>query len=122
MRIALISRRFDVGGGGTERDLLITAHLLAAAGHRITVYADEVRTRTEEFEVRHVPHFRFGRALGVLWFATRAGSIARREGAELVLSFARIVDADIMRSGGSAHSSYICAARRWQSRTAATAM
>ena len=33
MRIALITRRFDPAGGGTERDLTITARLLSRAGH-----------------------------------------------------------------------------------------
>lgn len=122
MRIALISRRFDAAGGGTERDLLLTAQILAAAGHQVTIYADEVRGRSDGLAVRHVPALPLGRALRFLSFALRVSLVARREGAELVLSFARAANADIVRSGGSAHSSYICAARRWQSSTASAAM
>ena len=122
VRIALISRRFDAAGGGTERDLLLTAQILAAAGHQVTIYADEVRSRSDNLAVRHVPALPIGRALRFLSFALRVALVARREGAELVLSFARAVNADIMRSGGSAHSSYIRAARRWQSATASAAM
>ena len=43
MRVALIARRFDPAGGGTERDLIVTAQCLADAGHDITVYTAEAR-------------------------------------------------------------------------------
>ncbi|MBV8454096.1 MAG: glycosyltransferase family 4 protein, partial [Deltaproteobacteria bacterium] len=122
MRIALISRRFDAAGGGTERDLLLTAQILATAGHQVTIYADEVRSRSDGLAVRHVAALPLGRALRFLSFALRVARVARREGAELVLSFARAANADIVRSGGSAHSSYIRAARRWQSATALASM
>lgn len=122
MRIGLVTRRFDPAGGGTERDLTITARLLAHAGYRVTIYAEDVSASTNEWPVRRVASPRLGRALGLLWFARAAGAVARREGAELVLSFARIVDADILRSGGGAHSSYVRAAARWQSGPARIAM
>jgi len=122
MRIALISRRFDASGGGTERDLLITARILAAAGHQITVYADDVRGRSDALRVRHLSALPLGRTFRLLNFALRVVPIARREGAELVVSFARVANVDIVRSGGSAHSSYVRAARRWQSPAAAAAM
>jgi UDP-glucose:(heptosyl)LPS alpha-1,3-glucosyltransferase len=122
MRIALITRRFDPAGGGTERDLAITARILAQAGHRVTIYAAEVRTPTAEWPLRRIAAPRLGRALALLWFARAAGAAARRQGADLVLSFARVVDADILRSGGGAHSSYVHAARRWQSPSARVAM
>jgi UDP-glucose:(heptosyl)LPS alpha-1,3-glucosyltransferase len=122
MRIALVTRRFDPAGGGTERDLMITAQILAHAGHRITIYAGEVRATSNEWPVRSVASPRLGRALGLLWFARAAGAAGRREGADLVLSFARIFDADILRSGGGAHVSYVRAARQWQSQSARIAM
>ena len=43
MRVALIARRFDPAGGGTERDLIVTAQCLAAAGHDLTIYTAEAR-------------------------------------------------------------------------------
>ncbi len=122
MRIALISRRFDAAGGGTERDLLVTARILAAAGHQITIYANEIRSHGDDLVVRHVPALAAGRALRLLSFALRVALVARRDGAELILSFARAINADILRAGGGAHSSYVRAARRWQSRTASAVM
>jgi UDP-glucose:(heptosyl)LPS alpha-1,3-glucosyltransferase len=122
MRIALVTRRFDPAGGGTERDLTITARLLSQAGHRITIHAAEIRASSAEWPLRKVAAPRLGRALGLLWFARAAGAAARREGADLVLSFARVIDADILRSGGGAHSSYMRAARQWQTESARIAM
>ena len=54
MRIALLTRRFDSAGGGTERDLIVTANCLRAAGHQITIFADEIRGATGDWEVRRV--------------------------------------------------------------------
>jgi UDP-glucose:(heptosyl)LPS alpha-1,3-glucosyltransferase len=122
MRIALVGRRFDPEGGGTERDLLITARILDRAGHAITLYAGEVRRRSTEFDVRPVGWPVPNRALRLLMFANAAAAIARRDGAEIVLSFARITGADILRSGGGAHSSYVRAARQWLGPGAAAAM
>jgi UDP-glucose:(heptosyl)LPS alpha-1,3-glucosyltransferase len=122
MRIALISRRFDAAGGGTERDLLISAQILAAAGHQITIYADEVRSHRGDLAVRRVATLPLGRALRLLSFGLRVAPLARRDGAEVVVSFARAVNADILRSGGGAHASYVRAARQWQSATASAAM
>jgi UDP-glucose:(heptosyl)LPS alpha-1,3-glucosyltransferase len=60
--------------------------------------------------------------LRLLMFANSAAPAARRDGAEIVLSFARIAGADILRSGGGAHSSYVRAARQWLGSGAAAAM
>ena len=54
MRIALLTRRFDSAGGGTERDLIVTADCLRAAGHRITIFADEIRGATGDWDVHRV--------------------------------------------------------------------
>jgi hypothetical protein len=43
MQIGLLARRFDAAGGGTERDLIVTAECLRSAGHQITIFADEIR-------------------------------------------------------------------------------
>ena len=51
MRIALIARRFDPAGGGTERDLIVTAQCLADAGHDITVYTAEARGASQRWRV-----------------------------------------------------------------------
>jgi UDP-glucose:(heptosyl)LPS alpha-1,3-glucosyltransferase len=55
-------------------------------------------------------------------FGLMAARRARDDGADLVLSFARIADADVLRSGGSAHASYLQAARQWRSAMGGIAM
>lgn len=122
MRIALLSRRFDPSGGGTERDLIITADYLRRGGHQVTIYAGEVRGGADRYTVRAVPISAPGRALKLWRLAYAAPVLARREGAELVLSFGRTVGADVLRSGGGAHISYIRAARKWRGTLAAGAM
>ncbi len=123
MRIALLTRRFDSAGGGTERDLIVTAECLRAAGHQVTIFADEIRGATGDWDVRRVGAGpRLGRTLSLLRFAWTAAPAARRAGADLVLSFARCVGADVMRSGGGAHASYLRAARKWRGVIGATAM
>jgi len=123
MRIALLTRRFDSTGGGTERDLVVTANCLRAAGHSITIFADEIRGATGDWEVRRVGSGpRVGRALSLLRFAWTAAPMARRAGTDMVLSFARCVGADVIRSGGGAHVSYIRAARKWRGKLGAFAM
>ena len=123
MRIALLTRRFDSGGGGTERDLIVTAACLRAAGHQITIFADEIRGATGEWKVHRVGAGpRLGRTLSLMRFAWTAAPAARRAGADLVLSFARCIGADVIRSGGGAHSSYIRAARKWRGTLGASLM
>jgi UDP-glucose:(heptosyl)LPS alpha-1,3-glucosyltransferase len=115
MRVALLTRRFDPHGGGTERDLIITADCLRAAGHEVAIFAREVRGESMDYEVRRVGPIALGRTAGLLSFAYAAPQAARRAGADLVVSFARTIGADLMRSGGSAHVSYVRAARQWRS-------
>ncbi|MGH7925808.1 MAG: glycosyltransferase family 4 protein [Candidatus Binatus sp.] len=123
MRIALLTRRFDTAGGGTERDLVVTAEGLRAAGHQITIFADQIRGAAGDWDVRRVGAGpRLGRALSLLRFAWAAAPAARRAGADVVLSFARCVGADVVRSGGGAHASYLRAARKWRGALGATAM
>ncbi len=123
MRVALLARRFDSAGGGTERDLIATAQALRAAGHQITIFADEIRGAGGDSDVRRVGAGpRLGRTLSLMRFAWTAAPAARRAGADLVLSFARCVGADVMRSGGGAHASYLRAARKWRGALGASAM
>ncbi|HVN26986.1 MAG TPA: glycosyltransferase family 4 protein [Candidatus Binataceae bacterium] len=122
MRVALLTRRFDPHGGGTERDLIVTAECLRASGHHPVIFAGEVRGTVEGFPVHRVPRLPLGRTAALLSFAYRAPIAARRAGADLILSFARTVGADVMRSGGSAHISYVRAARQWRGALAWNAM
>jgi UDP-glucose:(heptosyl)LPS alpha-1,3-glucosyltransferase len=123
MRIGLITRRFDPAGGGTERDLMLTAGILTQASHQVAIYASEVRgVAPQPWPMKMVSGPLPGRTLKFLWFARAAASQARRDGAELVLSFARVIGADVLRSGGGAHASYIRSAAKWQGRTERLAM
>ena len=126
MRIALLTRRFDSAGGGTERDLIVTADCLRAAGHQVTIFADEIRgdggEQRGDWKIARVGGLRMGRALSLLRFAYAAAPASRRAGNDLVLSFARCVGADVMRSGGGAHVSYLRAARKWRSAFGAYSM
>ena len=122
MRIALIARRFDPAGGGTERDLVVTAKCLADAGHEVVVYTSAARGPAQQWRVIQLGAPWASRALRLLYFAWAAPARARREGADLVLSFARAVGADVLRSGGGAHAAYLRAARRWRGTPAAGAM
>ena len=123
MRIALLTRRFDSAGGGTERDLIVTVQGLRAAGHQVTIFADEIRGAVGDWDIRRVGAGpRLGRAVSLLRFAWTAAPAARRAGAEMVLSFARCVGADVMRSGGGAHVSYLRAARKWRGALGAFSM
>ena len=122
MRIALLSRRFDPEGGGTERDLIVTAEGLLRQGHQVSIYAGEVRGSATGLTVRRVGAYTMPRTLNLIRFAWAAAPMARRDGAELTLSFARVTNADVLRSGGSAHISYLRAAARWRGRAGALAM
>jgi len=123
MHIALLTRRFDSAGGGTERDLIVTAKGLRAAGHEVSIFADEIRSAPGDWKVHRVGAGpRPGRTLSLLRFAWAAAPAARRAGAELVLSFARCVGADVIRSGGGAHVSYLRAARKWRGALGVSAM
>ena len=126
MRIGLLTRRFDAAGGGTERDLIVTAECLRSAGHQITIFADEIRSDSGEgrsdWKIVRVSGPRMGRALSLLRFAYAAAPAARRAGNDLVISFARCVGADVMRSGGGAHVSYLRAAHKWRGRIGAYSM
>ncbi len=82
MRVALLTRRFDPHGGGTERDLIITADCLRAAGHDVSIFAREVRGESMDYEVRRVGPIALGRTAGLLSFAYGAPQAARRDGAD----------------------------------------
>jgi len=101
---------------------MVTAAMLARAGQQITVYADEIRAPAPGMDVRRVGLPALPRALALARFAYAAPTVARRDGAELVLSFARTIGADILRSGGGAHVSYLRAARLWRGTAGALAM
>jgi UDP-glucose:(heptosyl)LPS alpha-1,3-glucosyltransferase len=114
MRIAVLARRFDPAGGGTERDLLVTCDYLARAGHQVTVYAADLRGRSSKLRAQQVRIVPGGRTLELLSFAYLAPIQARKSGADMTISFGRTVNAEVQRCGGGVYRSYLRAAYRWR--------
>jgi UDP-glucose:(heptosyl)LPS alpha-1,3-glucosyltransferase len=115
MRIAILVRRFDPDGGGTERDMAAAAQCLARAGHHLTIYAARARMRSwDGITVRRLPIPALSRSLEALSFGLLAARFARREGAALTISFGRTADTDVIRCEGGAHAAYLKEARRWE--------
>ncbi len=113
MRIALLVRRFDPSGGGTERDMAAAADRLSRAGHRVRIYAARGHSLFwHEMPVRRLPLPGFPRSLEALGFGLLAARMARRAGADLTVSFGRTADSDLIRCEDGAHLSYLRAARR----------
>jgi UDP-glucose:(heptosyl)LPS alpha-1,3-glucosyltransferase len=114
MRVAILVRRFDPLGGGTERDMAAAAQCLNRAGHQVRIYAARAALRSwQGMDVRRMPIPPLSRTLEALGFGLFAARLARREGADLTISFGRTADSDVMRSEGGAHVSYLEEARRW---------
>jgi UDP-glucose:(heptosyl)LPS alpha-1,3-glucosyltransferase len=101
---------------------MVTAQCLRRAGLEVSIYASEMRAASAEWRVRQVGGRSPSRAINLIRFAFASPIAARHEGADLVLSFARTVGADVLRSGGGAHASYVRAAQQWRSRVSAAAM
>ncbi len=122
MRVAMLVRRFDPAGGGTERDFAAAADCLSRAGHEVRIYAARGRaTLWHGMPVRRLPVPLFARSLEVLGFGLLAPRFARRDGADLTISFGRTVDSDLIRCEGGAHAAYLEAARQWESAAASAA-
>ncbi|HEY2104585.1 MAG TPA: glycosyltransferase family 4 protein [Candidatus Binataceae bacterium] len=122
MRIAMLVRRFDPEGGGTERDFAAAADCLSGAGHEVRIYAARGSAASwHGIPVRRLPVPLLARSLEVLSFGLLAPRLARREGAELTLSFGLTADTDLIRCEGGAHSAYLEAARQWESWAASAA-
>lgn len=122
MRIAMLVRRFDPEGGGTERDFAAAADCLSRAGHDVRIYAARSRdTWWHGMRVRRLRLPLFSRSLEVLGFGLLVSRFARRDGAELTISFGRTVDSDLIRCEGGAHAAYLEAARQWESGAASAA-
>src|SRR5215467_5278109 len=122
MRIAMLVRRFDPAGGGTERDFAAAAHCLVRGGHEVRIYAVRAAARSwHGLPVRRLPLPVLPRSLEVLGFGLLAARFARREGAGLIISFGRTADCDLIRCEGGAHAAYLQAARQWDSSAASAA-
>jgi UDP-glucose:(heptosyl)LPS alpha-1,3-glucosyltransferase len=95
---------------------------MRAAGHQVAIFANEVRATDGEFEINPLLTNTPSRALDLLRFAYLGPVLVRRTGADLIVSFARAVNCDVLRAGGGVHATYVRMARRWRSAAHAAAM
>jgi UDP-glucose:(heptosyl)LPS alpha-1,3-glucosyltransferase len=122
MRVAMLVRRFDPAGGGTERDFAAAADCLSRAGYEVRIYAARAGAAWwHGMPVRRLPVPLLPRSLEVLGFGLLADRFARRDGAAATISFGRTADSDLIRCEGGAHAAYLEAARQWDSAAASAA-
>lgn len=126
MKIALVHKRFDLKGG-TERDLFKTAEGLRDLGHDVHLFCGEFRVAPPLGVTPHrIPLLRLGRTAQLLSMAVRAPTLIAQAACDLVLSFDRIPDCDVVRCGGGTHRGFLrrmaregdTLARLWQSASA----
>lgn len=107
MKIALVHKRLDLNGG-TERDLFRTAEGLRDLGHEVHLYCSEYGVPAPSGVVFHqlaaLPLGRTARA----WSLASAGpKLLRDRSYDVVVSFGRLLDADVFRCGGGTHRGFL---------------
>ena len=107
MKIALAHKRLDLKGG-TERDLYKTAEGLRDLGHEVHLFCSEygvaAPTGVTAHRVGVVP---FGRTLRMWSYAFQVPSVIRQIGCDVVVSFGRMLDQDVLRCGGGTHRGFL---------------
>jgi UDP-glucose:(heptosyl)LPS alpha-1,3-glucosyltransferase len=107
VKIALVHKRLDLNGG-TERDLFRTAEGLRDLGHDVHLFCGEYRVAAPLGVTPHrIPALRLGRTAQLLSLALRAPKIIAQAACDLVLSFDRIPDCDVLRCGGGTHRGFL---------------
>lgn len=107
MKIALAHKRLDLKGG-TERDLYRTAEGLRDLGHDVHLFCSEYGVAAPAGVTAHsVGVVPFGRTLRMWSFAFQAPSVIRRIGCDVAVSFGRMFDQDVLRSGGGTHRGFL---------------
>src|SRR3990170_7547513 len=107
MKIALVHKRLDLRGG-TERDFHRTAEGLRDLGHEVHLFCGEYGVEPPYNTVAHrVPVLPLGRTARLWSFALFAPAIIRRYHCDVVVSFGRMLMADIVRSGGGSHRGFL---------------
>jgi UDP-glucose:(heptosyl)LPS alpha-1,3-glucosyltransferase len=107
MKIGLAHKRLDLKGG-TERDLYRTAEGLRDLGHDVHLFCAEFGVEAPRGTFAHrIPVLPFGRT-AQLWSAACCGpKTIRRHRCDVVVNFGRILDPDVVRSGGGTHLGYL---------------
>ena len=94
--------------GGTERDLFRTAEGLRDLGHEIHLFCGEFGVPPPEGTRAHkVPYWPFGRTAGLLSFALAGPKVVRLQNCHIVVGFGRMIQQDILRSGGGTHKLFL---------------
>ncbi|MGH7772393.1 MAG: glycosyltransferase family 4 protein [Candidatus Binatia bacterium] len=107
MKIALAHKQLDLGGG-TERDFYRTAEGLRDLGHEVHLFCGEFRVPPPEGTRAHkVPSLPLGRTARLLSLAFLSPRIIRRHMCDVVVGFGRMVQQDILRSGGGSHRVFL---------------
>src|ERR1044071_933948 len=107
MKIALAHKRLDLSGG-TERDLYKTAEGLRDRGHEVHFFCSEYGVDPPERTFRHVvPTTPLGRTARLWSFAVRAPKLIRAAGCDISVGFGRILQQDVLRSGGGTHAGFL---------------
>jgi len=107
VKIALAHKRLDLKGG-TERDLYQTAEGLRDLGHEVHLFCSEYGVAAPVGVTAHrVGVLPFGRTLRMWSFALHAPAVISRSGCDIVLSFGRTLENDVLRSGGGTHRGFL---------------
>jgi len=107
VKIALVHKRLDLRGG-TERDLYKTAEGLRDRGHKVYLFCSEFAVAApENTRAQQIPVLAMGRTARLLSFASRAPRLVRQEGCDVVMSFGRMIDQDVLRCGGGTHRGFL---------------
>lgn len=107
MKIALVHKRLDLKGG-TERDFYRTAEALRDLGHEVHLFSPEPHILPPVGTQLHkLPSWPLGRTARLLSFAFLGPKAIVPHGCDVVLSFGRMIEQDILRSGGGSHRIFL---------------
>ncbi|MBI2987268.1 MAG: glycosyltransferase family 4 protein [Deltaproteobacteria bacterium] len=107
MKIALAHKRLDLAGG-TERDFYRTAEGLRDLGHEVHLFCAEFEISPPQGTGTHkVPILALGRTARLLSFAFLAPKVILPHQCDVVVSFGRIAQQDVLRSGGGTHRVFL---------------
>jgi len=107
VRIALVHKRLDLKGG-TERDLYRTAEGLRDLGHEVHLFCSEYGVPTPKDTMGHrIPVLPFGRTARLWSGALFPSKIIQKYKCDVVVSFGRMIGADIVRCGGGTHKGFL---------------
>jgi UDP-glucose:(heptosyl)LPS alpha-1,3-glucosyltransferase len=107
MKIGLAHKRLDLKGG-TERDLYRTAEGLRDLGHEVHLFCQEYGVAPPRGTFAHrvwVPPL--GRTIRLWSYALRAPTVISQSHCDVVVSFGRLLQQDVLRSGGGSHKIFL---------------